>query len=98
MLSGATPSALAMVGTAVFRMVVSSDSMKNATATSQGSNRFTDSPGGVEGGNSLLELAGIILVADSISGLRVFANDTVAAHHYVLNPVHLPMSLKIPRR
>ena len=31
-----TPSALEMTGTAVFRMVVSSDSMKNATATSQG--------------------------------------------------------------
>jgi hypothetical protein len=29
-----------MAGTAVFRMVVSSDSMKNATATSQGSNRL----------------------------------------------------------
>jgi hypothetical protein len=29
-----------MAGTAVFRMVVSSDSMKNPTATSQGSNRL----------------------------------------------------------
>ena len=36
MLSGATLSAAAMVGTAVFRIVVSSDSMKNATATSHG--------------------------------------------------------------
>ena len=36
MLSGAMRSAAAMVGTAVFRMVVSSDSMKNATATSHG--------------------------------------------------------------
>jgi hypothetical protein len=60
--------------------------MKKATATSQGSNRFTDSPGGAEGGDSLLELAGIILMADSISGLRVFANDTVAAHDYILHP------------
>ncbi len=41
MLSGATWSASAMVGTAVLRMVVSSDSMKNATATSHGRIRFT---------------------------------------------------------
>jgi len=40
----ATDKALAMVGTAVFKMVVSRDSMKKATATSHGSNRFTDSP------------------------------------------------------
>src|SRR5471030_2439640 len=36
MLRGATCSACAIVGTAVLRMVVSSDSMKNATATSHG--------------------------------------------------------------
>ena len=49
MLSGATSSALAMVGTAVFRMVVSSDSMKNATATSQGTKALEDPPvGGAE--------------------------------------------------
>jgi hypothetical protein len=29
-----------MAGTAVFRMVVSSDSMKNPTATNQGNRRF----------------------------------------------------------
>jgi hypothetical protein len=36
-----------MAGTAVFRIVVSSDSMKNATATSHGSNRLlaTEWPG-----------------------------------------------------
>src|SRR5450631_2915002 len=44
MLSGATPSACAIAGTAVFRMVVSSDSMKNATATSHGSSRFVAAP------------------------------------------------------
>lgn len=38
MLRGATLSARETVGTAVFRMVVSSDSMKSATATSHGSN------------------------------------------------------------
>lgn len=42
MLSGAMRSAAAMVGTAVFRMVVSSDSMKNATVTSHGTSRFTE--------------------------------------------------------
>src|ERR1035437_11016850 len=39
MLSGATPSAEAIVGTAVFRIVVSNDSMKNATAISHGNSR-----------------------------------------------------------
>src|SRR4030095_5115674 len=41
MLSGATCRAAAIDGTAVFKMVVSSDSMKNATATSQGKRDFT---------------------------------------------------------
>jgi len=40
MLSGTTPSAWAMVGTAVLRMVVSSDSMKNARATNHGKRRL----------------------------------------------------------
>jgi hypothetical protein len=40
MLKGAMPSALAMAGTAVFRIVVSSDCMKKATATSHGKKRF----------------------------------------------------------
>src|SRR5580704_17423596 len=43
MLSGAIRRAAATVGTAVLRMVVSSDSMKNATATSQGTTRLTAS-------------------------------------------------------
>src|SRR5580698_2413103 len=45
MLSGATCRASAIVGRAVLRMVVSSDSMKNATATSHGRTRFTVSVG-----------------------------------------------------
>src|SRR5580658_5561793 len=49
MLRRLTPSALETTGTAVFRMVVSSDSMKNATATSHGSRRFTDAAGPVLG-------------------------------------------------
>ena len=40
MFNGATCSAAAMVGTAVFKMVVSSDSMKNATAINQGNSRL----------------------------------------------------------
>src|ERR1039458_4712 len=46
MLRGAIRSASAIVGTAVFRIVESSDSMKNATATSHGSSSFADSIGG----------------------------------------------------
>ena len=48
MLSGATLSASAMAGTAVFRIVVSSDSMKNATATSHGNSRLPEADGGDE--------------------------------------------------
>src|ERR1700726_966626 len=43
MLSGATGSAAAIVGTPVFRIVVSSDSMKNATAISHGRRRLLES-------------------------------------------------------
>jgi hypothetical protein len=42
MLSGATFSASETTGTAVFRIVVSSDSMKNATATSHGRSCLLD--------------------------------------------------------
>jgi hypothetical protein len=51
-----------MAGTAVFRMVVSSDSMKNATATSQGSRRKAASEGtgaciaSLELGDELMDL------------------------------------------
>jgi hypothetical protein len=48
MLSGVTANALAITGTAVFKMVVSSDSMKKATATNQGSMRLTAADGGSE--------------------------------------------------
>ena len=40
MLRGPTLRAAEIAGTAVFRMVVSSDSMNNATATSQGKSRL----------------------------------------------------------
>src|SRR5881628_2380491 len=71
MLSGATASAFAMAGTAVFRIVVSSDSMKKATATSHDNNRFTDSPGAAGGTETALEWAGIILPpADYLAAIR----------------------------
>src|SRR5271155_4012380 len=44
MLSGLTCSPAAMAGSAVLRMVVSSDSMKKATATIQGRSRLSDAP------------------------------------------------------
>src|SRR5882724_8759829 len=65
MLSGATPSAFAMVGTAVFRIVVSSDSMKKATATSHGNTRFTDSLGDGAPAGILPALVGVIVWAAS---------------------------------
>src|SRR5690242_5932368 len=46
MSSGVTSIAWAIVGTAVLRIVVSSDCMKNATATSHGSSRLIVSVGG----------------------------------------------------
>ena len=46
MLSGTTPSASAIVGTAVFRIVVSSASIRNATATIQGRRRRAEGSGG----------------------------------------------------
>jgi hypothetical protein len=65
MLKGATPSALAMAGTAVFRMVVSSACMKNATATSQGKKRFTASIEMAEGTAATAASAGVLLAVGS---------------------------------
>ena len=48
MLRRLTPSALETTGTAVLRIVVSSDSMKKATATSHGSSRFTEIRGALD--------------------------------------------------
>jgi hypothetical protein len=52
-----------MAGTAVFRIVVSSDSIKNATATSHGKSRLLEADG--ENGNEmpLMELTGPIAFA-----------------------------------
>ena len=74
MLSGATWSAAAMVGTPVFRIVVSSDSMKNATAINHGSRRLLESAteGGGEG--APVALGGITFVGGGGVGIydRVF--------------------------
>ena len=93
MLSGATASAFAIVGTAVFKIVVSSDSMKKATATSHGNNRFTDSPGIAGDAETTLELAEIILVANSISDVRDLAN---SASGRALAAVYLADSKRNP--
>src|SRR6202167_2125214 len=50
MRSGATPGAEEIAGTAVLRIVVSSDSIKKATATSHGKRRFDASDGSDEDG------------------------------------------------
>jgi hypothetical protein len=72
MLSGATWRAAEMAGTAVFRMVVSSDSMKNATATSHGRRRLEASGWGATEG-ALEELAEAISVSAStlLPGTRI---------------------------
>src|ERR1700722_17886312 len=53
MLRGATPRAEEMAGTAVLRIVVSSDSMKKATATSHGRSRLAASEGSDEEGEAI---------------------------------------------
>jgi hypothetical protein len=53
----------------VFRIVVSSDSMKNATATSHGNTRFTAWLGAAGGAATALEWAGIIFLTRGIAGL-----------------------------
>lgn len=60
MLSGVTLSASEMAGTAVFRIVVSSDSMKNATATSHGKSFLLEADGVDETGGELVELTGLM--------------------------------------
>src|ERR1700678_2037910 len=53
MLRGATPRAEEMAGTAVLRIVVSSDSINKATATSQGRRRLAASEGPDEDGGAI---------------------------------------------
>src|ERR1035438_8306866 len=60
MLRGATPRAEEMAGTAVLRIVVSSDSMKKATATSHGKRRLEVSEGTHEDGGALNGPHGVV--------------------------------------
>jgi hypothetical protein len=60
MLRGATPRAAEMVGPAVLRIVVSSDSIKKATATSHGRSRFEASEGFDEDGGAINGPVGFI--------------------------------------
>jgi|SRR5580658_2157276 hypothetical protein len=53
MLRGATPRAEEIVGTAVLRIVVSKDSIKNATATSHGRSRLEVFEGADEDGGAI---------------------------------------------
>src|SRR5258706_4819717 len=75
MLSGATLSADAIAGTAVFRMVVSNDSMKNATATSQGSNRLLDAGKDGEVVRSGTVLKVLFRLAESIDSMLLLPKD-----------------------
>jgi len=56
MLSGATFSASEIAGTAVLRIVVSNDSMKNATATSHGKRRLLEAVGAFDAEGDLPDL------------------------------------------
>jgi hypothetical protein len=60
MLSGATWSASEIAGTAVFRIGVSSDSIKNATATSHGKSRLLDADGVKKDDGAVVELIELI--------------------------------------
>ena len=80
MLSGATPSALAMAGTAVFRMVVSRDSMKKATATSHGKILFTDAAGSRRDVEAMQDSSGTILVTKIIASILGIAKENLQRH------------------
>src|SRR5579862_7463795 len=92
MLSGATLRAAAMVGTAVFRIVVSSDSMKNATAISHGRSRLLESAsaGGEAGVSIGLGVLGFVGL-----GCIGLCNDrwSVAFALYRLSPIRIRSSL-----
>src|SRR5271156_2752393 len=70
MVRGATWSAAAMVGTPVFRIVVSSDSMKNATAINHGRSRLLESGSGDGGDAPSRGPGGITFVGLDCIGLR----------------------------
>src|SRR5258708_4031221 len=71
MLSGDTPSACAMVGTAVFKIVVSSASMKKATATSHGDRRLPEGSGNARLGDATMHEGKEFGLVCRSSGTRV---------------------------
>src|SRR5580704_10677877 len=77
MLSGATWSAAAIAGTAVLRIVVSSDSIKNATAISHGSRRLLEPASVGWGKRALIESGGLAFVGVCCIGLRDFVHDSL---------------------
>src|SRR5580700_3715517 len=83
MLSGVTLRASEMAGTAVFRIVVSSDSMKNATATSHGRSFLLETGGaaGIEG--ELVELTGLMAMGQTIT---VLTNGKICSHSPTTTP------------
>jgi hypothetical protein len=70
MLSGATWSAAAIVGTAVLRIVVSNDSIKNATAISHGTRRLLEAASGGSEEGASIALGGLTFVGLGCIGLR----------------------------
>jgi hypothetical protein len=58
-----------MAGTAVLRIVVSSDSMKNATATSHGKRRLEVSEGTHEDGGALNGPHGVVVLSASFTSV-----------------------------
>ena len=68
MLRGATWRAAAIVGTAVLRIVVSNDSIKNATAISHGNRCLLESASEASGEVALVGLEGLTFVGLAASG------------------------------
>jgi hypothetical protein len=76
MLSGATWSAAAIVGTPVFKIVVSRDSMKNATAINQGNSRLLESANDACAERTSVELRGLTFVGlGGVIGLLFYTVD-----------------------
>jgi hypothetical protein len=78
MLSGATLSASEMAGTAVLRIVVSNDSMKNATATSHGKSRLLEAEGASGTEDDLPEVKDL----GELGGMKL-------NYHFTSEPQHL---------
>jgi len=92
MLSGATWSAAAIVGTPVFRIVVSRDSMKNATAISQGNSRLLESANDACAERTSVELRGLTFVGlGGIIGLLFYTVDRMCDSIPLANLISLTL-------